>query len=720
MKKASNSAWDSQWPAAIREYKRALAELPEDAPAHQGLARAFEESSKLEEALHEYRLCAKLQPLDPAPLMHTASLYRKLGKTAEATEAYLQLAEMFSGQKQMSRAVEAWRQAAALDPERIEIREKLISAFKEAGHQSAAAQELTALAKIYQRRNDAEGALKAAEEALQLDPDNTQAKALVAELRGRQARASGTEEGSPVEQARRSSLSRLAQTVFEDGPRWRRTPTGAPRASGAVEVETLVAKAIDAQTHNRANEAMETYEQILKAGMVKSEIQFNLALLYQTALRYDEAIALLKQTANDSQFALASYMAIGQCYRAQGKGDDALGSFIQAMKIVDLSTVERDQADDIIKLYESLAEGYRAKGAQSHAESFMQTLVEFLGNKGWEDKAREVRRHVETVAESGTPISLAEVLETPDADSVIECMRLSAEYVKAGYLHAANDEALRAIAIAPSYLPAHVLLAEVLEHSGRQQEALDKFEMLAEVAAVRGDLPKAIAFCHHALELAPEDVTRRSKLIDLLVRQSQISEALDEYLRLGAALERAGQSQKAIDRYAEGLRLAQRTGAVSPAVATLRTRLSEGLLKARDWKNALPLYEEMRTASPEDERTRFILIDLYLRLGMRDKGERELDELLRRSGPTSNKARAMLSALARTNPYDVSVNVRLARAYAAAGQRSQAIEALDKLGDHLLSTDQREAATIVIQEIISLEPPQIEEYRKLLSELTAT
>lgn len=716
MKKASNAAWDQQWAGAIREYKRALAELPDDAQAHGGLARALEESGKLDEALHEYRLCAKLQPLDPAPLMHSAALFKKLGKPVEAAEAYLQLAEMYGGQKQMSRAVEAWRQAAALDPERAEIREKLVVAFKEAGHSSAAAQELATLARIYQRRGDSSAAIEAVEEALTLDPENTHARAVNAELRGKQVRGARMEEGSPVEQARRSSLSRLAQTVFDDGPRWRRGQPGAA-SQPTIEVESLIARAIDAQTHGRPTEAIESYEQILKSGVARCEVQFNLALLYQAGHRYEEAIGLLKQIANDPQFALASQMAIGQCYHAQGKADEALDSFIQAMKIVDLSTVQRDQADDVIRLYESLAQGYRAKGAQDHAERFMHSLVEFLNSKGWEDKAREVRRHIESLAESGTPVSLAEVLETQDAGAVIECMRLSAEHLKAGHVMAANDEALQAIAIAPGYLPAQVQLAEVQERAGRLPEARAKYETLAELAAVRGDMPKAIAFCRHALSLAPEDVTRRSKLIDLLVRQGQFAEAIDEFRELGGVLERTGHTQKALDKYAEGLRLAQRMGVSSPGVTALRTQLAEGYLKAKDWKKALALYEELRTAEPTDERARFILVDLYLRLNMRDKGERELDALLSQCGPTTGKARAMLAALARTSPNDAAVNIRLARVYAASGQRDQAIEMLDQLGDRLLNGNQREAAIQVIREIIALNPPQGDEYRKLLSDL---
>jgi tetratricopeptide (TPR) repeat protein len=720
MKKASNAAWDRKWEAAIREYRRALVELPEDVPAHSGLALTLEQCGRLDEALHEYRLISKMQPHDPVPLAHTAALYQKLGRGEEATGAYLELAEMFVGLKQMNKAVEAWRHAVGLDPDRTETREKLIAAYRDGGHDGAAAQELTALARIYQRRGETTQAQALVEEALQADADNSQAKSLLAELSGRgERRSRGAAEGSPVEQARRSSLSRLAATVFDEGPRWRRNQTSSsPPAQ--VQVEALLARALDAQTRGQYAEAIESYEQVLKAGLSRTEIQFNLALLYQSALRYDDAVALFKQTATAEQYALASFMALGQCYRAQDKVDVALENFIQATKIVDLSSVQREQADQVIHLYESLAEGYRAQGAEADAETFMQSLMEFLSSKGWEDKVREVRQHIETLGESGTPVSFVEVLETPDAAHVIEAMRLSGEHLKRGRLVAASEEALHAIEIAPNYLPAHVQLAEILTKGRRLPEAREKYEMLAETAVMRGDAPKAVSFYHHALALAPDDVTRRAKLIDLLVRQGQLPEALGEYLELGGALERAGPPQNAIDRYAEALRLAQRAGVVGPVVGQLRHRLADAYLKERDWEKALPLYKEMCAAAPDDERTRFILAELYFHLGQQEAGDRELDELLQRAAHSPKTTLAVLATLARNLPQAVPVQLRVAEAYAQAGQRERAIDLLDNLGEQLLTAGQRQDAVRVIGEIIALQPPRVEDYQKLLNELTAS
>jgi tetratricopeptide (TPR) repeat protein len=718
MKKASTAAWDRKWPGAIREYQRALSEFPQDTTAHSGLALALEESGRFDEALNEYQLTRNLLPHDPEPLEKTAALHQKLGHVEKAADDLVALGDIFASTKHVTRAVEAWKRAAVLTPMRIDVHEKLFAAYKEAGNDRSGAQELIALAQARLAEGDSTRAQILIQQALTLDPQNSQARGMKAEILGRPPSPEREAKDSPVEKARRSSLSRLAQTVFEEGPGWRRSAPSLPVAA-SVDVERLLAAAIDAQTHGRTGDAIDRYEQILRAGRAGPEIQFNLALLYKDTLRYDDAIALLQRTSGEPQFAPASYFAIGECCRAQGKIDVAMENFLQAMKVFDLATVDREQADQVIRLYESLAEGYREKGAQSNAEKSVQSLVDFLSGRGWEDKVREVRRHLESLDQSGTPVSFAEVLELPNADRVIESLGLIEEYLREGHLTAATDESMRSIELAPDYLPAHQRLAEILAKSGRKQEAREKYEKLAETALVRGDTPRALAFYRQAISLAPQDTDQRAKLIDLLISHGQLPEAWNEYLQLGEFLDRAGDSRKAIDKYTEGIRLAQQAGAVSPAVLELRDRLADAYMKAHDWQNALGAFQEILARTPADERARFYLTELYFRLGHQEDGERELNDLLSLNVSAPKKTRTMLAALSRTLPNNVPLNLRLARAYVDAGQNEKAVEGLDALGERLLNAGEREAAIQVIREIVSLNPPRVDDYRKVLEDLLA-
>lgn len=713
LKKASNAAWDRRWETAIKEYRRALAEFPEDFSAHSGLALALQESNKFEQALAEYQILSKMQPGDPVPLAHVAVLLERLNRRTEAAAAYNQIAELYQAQKQMNKAVEAWRKASALEPERPEPHEKLAAAFAEAGHAGAAAREWLALAKIAQRGGDFILAQKYVERTLVIEPENTQAKYLLNEVTGRGG-TSANPGDNPVEIARRSNLSRLAASVLDDNTPWRRADS--PTLAGS-DAESILARAIDAQEKGQPSQAIQSYEQLLAAGMTRPEVQFNLAILYQNVLRHQEAIPLLQQTARVPQLAVASRFALGQSYRAQGNVDQALDNYIQAMKIVDLSTVNRSQADQVIRLYESLAEGYRAKGDVASAERFSTILLDFLGNKGWEDKVREVREHIELAAVTGTPLSMQEVFETPESDRVISLLRASTELLREQKFYAAGDMAYQAIELAPGYLPAHVQVAEITVAAGRLNDALAKYDVLAETAQVRRDLPKAIAFYRQALNLGGSDVTRRAKLINVLVRNGQLTDALSEYEGVGMELEGSGQYQSAADRYTEGLGMAVRAGMVSEAILPLKRHLALCYLKMREYDQAFVLLQELRQADPDDDEARYYLIDLYLRRGQTLEGESELSELLARHQKSPENVRATLVSLADAFPDNVMVHRELAQFYERRGENDKALEVLDDLGDRLLNAGKSAEAAAVVQEIIALNPPQVNDYRKLLLEL---
>lgn len=714
LKKASNAAWDRRWDTAIKEYRRALGEFPDDSSAHSGLALALQESNKLDQALEEYKALAKMQPDDPVPLARIAILLEKMNRKNDAVNAYMQLAEMYHTQKQMNKAVEAWRKASTLDPDRAEPHEKLAASFTEAGHDAPAAREWLALAKLAQKSGDAPRAQQCVERALMLEPDNTQARFLLNELTGRGASLAAQAGASPVELARRSALARLAESVLDEKTPWRRGESGG-HAGG--DVDALLTRAIDAQQKGQTREAIALYEKILASGMARPEVQFNLAILYQTSLQHDDAIALLTQTARNQQFAVASHFALGQSYRAQNKIDTALDHYIQAMRIVDLSTVNRAQADQVIRLYQSLSESYHAKGDDNSAAKYRETLLEFLNNKGWQDKVRQVRDHISAEELGGTPLSMQEVFETPEMQRVIELLRVSDELMRNGKLYSAGDLAYQAIELAPNYLPAHVQLAEIAVTSGRIAEAVQKYDMLAETAEVRRDLPKAVSFYKQALKLGPDDVTRRAKLISVLMQSGQLPQALAEFESVGQGLEANGQLRQAADKYAEGLAMAARAGVVGETPNKLRYHLAVALLKLREYDKALNAFQQVRSADPQNENARYYLVELYVRQGQTVEAETELKELLERYESSPRDAQNVLTSLTQEFPDFVFASRNLAQHLAASGDKAKAVQMLDELGERLLTTGRSTEAFRVIQDIIALSPPQVDEYRKLLLEL---
>lgn len=289
--------------------------------------------------------------------------------------------------------------------------------------------------------------------------------------------------------------------------------------------------------------------------------------------------------------------------------------------------------------------------------------------------------------------------------------------MNAGKLYAAGDLAYQAIELAPNYIPSHVQLAEIAVASGHNTEAVAKYDALGETALVRNDLPKAVSFYKQTLKIAPDDVKLRSKLINVLTQSGQLTEALAEYEGVGMGLEASGEIQKAADKYQEGLSIAERAGVVSDSVSQLRHRLGDAFVKLREWDKALEVFQEIQRTESDSDEVNYQLVELYLRLGQTRDAETELNRLLKRYEERPQAARAILSQLAESFPDSVLIHRQLAKTYAELGDTHRAVETLDAVGERLLNASKTSDAIQVVQDIIALNPPQVEDYRRLLSEL---
>jgi tetratricopeptide (TPR) repeat protein len=724
IKKGHNAAWDGQWAKAVAEYRRALAEFPNDVNVRLSLAHALEESGQFEGAMREYQNVSEMQPRDPVPLTHVAELQAKMHKTGEAAATYLTIANLYLERKLKSKAVEAWKKAAELEPDRTDIHQRLAELYEQNAQRPLAADEYVAIAKIYEKRGDRGKALNSAARALSIDPSSAAARALIEELERGEVTEAEPAPG-PVMQAEKQALSRLAETVLGEAVAGPKAPAEERRSAetrpslSQPEIEALIARAVDAQMHHRVTEAIESYRKLLTAGIVRSEVKFNLGLLYLETMRYDDAAQFLSETVDDKNYGLASHFALGQCYRAQGKMDQAVEHFLRVTRIVDLGSVQREQADDLITVYEELAESYAAKGDRKRAEVFSNALEKFLADKGWEDKVHEVRHHLEALREEGGQVSLAEVLSVPGSDQVLEALALAQEYLRRDKLWAASEECYRAIELAPNYIPGHVRLAEILVKAGRTEEAHAKYQTLAELSLARGDVARAEGFYRTGLKVSADDVGDRSKLIDVLIQQGRTDDALEQFLILGDGQAREGNFAKAAEKFAEGIRIAERANATGSTVLTLRHRLAEARTRQGDFKAALEAYQAIHQQFPDDERAHFYAVDLEFRLGQSSDALRDLEDLSKRyeSRGEPAKATAVLEALAQSYPNEPGLFDQLARNYIAVGANAKAIATLDTLGELYLSSGQKQAAAATIRQILTMNPPRADDYKKLLEQI---
>jgi len=731
-------AWEGKWEQALAAYQKALAEMPKDPAVHNHVGLAYFELEQYEPAIEAYREASRLDPEDPAPLARIAEIHVRLGQRNAAADAFFSLAEVNQGQRAWTEAIQALQRAIQLRPDHLRARANLAEIYTELDQTKRAAKEYLALARALQRQGQVDKAMEQCRRVLDVDPGNAEARALAEALQlGAPVEAIDTppppgEAGaSPVDMARDKALEELAGIPFEDTPVGPAPEIGAfapgvaPAEAPAApklsrpQIDALVAQAIDFQTRGLIDEAIACYTKVIDAGVDRPAAHFNLGLLFQQRLRFEPAISEFNKAVRHQHYALGSHFALGECYKALGRIDEALEHFIQSLKIVDLATVKREQADDLIDLYDALADSYIAKGDRGKAIEFANSLVEFFSSKGWEDKVRAARQRIDSMSDDGVTMSLAEVLAVPSAEAILSAVSLSQEYMKRGALTAAIEVCYQAIETSPTYLPLHLRLAEVFVQDSRVEDAVAKYQTVAELYLVREETRHAIGVYKQVLRLTPMDVVTRSRLIDLLISSGEIDQALEQYLALADAYYNMAQVTKALEKYGEALRLVPRASDEKEWHLRLLRKMTDVQLRGGKWREAAELYRQIVHLAPEDERARLHLIDLYYKLGRTKQADQEVVSMLNtfRTRGEGERALALLQEAVRLQPQQMSLRARLARAYIDAGKREEAIAELDALGELQLDAGLREQAIATVRFIISLKPKNVEAYQQLLAQL---
>ena len=123
---------------------------------------------------------------------------------------------------------------------------------------------------------------------------------------------------------------------------------------------------------------------------------------------------------------------------------------------------------------------------------------------------------------------------------VVRSMQDIQSYINHGLLNSATEECLRVIDIAPQYLDVHQILCEIYVREGRIEQAITKYAILVDTYIVNGRIDDAIATYRRILQLEPNNLTYRMRLINLLSTQGNKEDLLRErtlaaesYLRLG-------------------------------------------------------------------------------------------------------------------------------------------------------------------------------------------
>ena len=191
------------------------------------------------------------------------------------------------------------------------------------------------------------------------------------------------------------------------------------------------------------------------------------------------------------------------------------------------------------------------------------------------------------------------------------------------------EEAFYALDYAPTYLPLHLDIGELLLQLDRHHEAIEKFDAVAHTYNMRGELGRAIDLYRRVIKLSPIEINARNRLIKLLVEHGQLKEAIAEYQSLAEVYYNMADLNEARQTYLDAYQLAQEKIMNREIKAQILRSIADIDLQSLDWRQALEIYEQVRRLKPDDPKVRIHLVDLNFHLSKNDQAIIEVDDFLR-------------------------------------------------------------------------------------------
>ncbi|HKI55213.1 MAG TPA: tetratricopeptide repeat protein [Anaerolineales bacterium] len=755
MNEGHSAAWDQEWGKAASAYRNALQEMPDHPKALNSLGLALFQMSEFDEALQIYKRVAQVSPQDPTPMEKLAQLLERTGHLKEAIDAAVKAADLFLNQRDIDKAIENWVRVTTLDPEHALAHSRLALAHERLGHKAQAVAEYIAVASIVQRTGNMDKTGELINKALKIMPESAEAKQAQTLLRSGQLlpkplRPKGgtgpiamakvkqldqpqkpTDSGlDPIAEARQKALTRLAEILFDyttdDGPspQARRGLQALMRGTGQLNLQqseqaTVVlhlGQAIDLQSKGQDSEAADELENALEAGFNHPALYFDLGMLRSTSDRLETSLRHLTHAVKHNDFNLAARLLMGQINQKLGRLQPAAIEYLEALKLADAEVVPAESADEVRQMYEPLIEAQAAETDDDALKRVCDNINGLLMRKNWRDHLYKSR---EQMPKSEMIMPIAEIILQAQSSQVLEAINHVHQLARAGQLRTAMEEAFQALAYAPTYLPLHSLMGDLLVRENHTPEAIAKFTAVATAYSVRGEAAQATKILKRVIELAPMDMQARTKLIDQLVARGQVDDAIREYIELADIYYRLAELDNARKTYTTALRVVQQFNADRQWNVHILQRMADIDMQRLDWKQAIRVFEQIRTLRADDESARKNLIELSLRLGQAAQAAAELESYVSYLQTSNNEARAIpfIEELMEERPDELTLIRALAQAYQRAGRVEDAVAKLDTLAETLLEDEKKDEALVVINQILLMNPPNAEQYRQLLMQL---
>lgn len=754
MNEGHSAAWDQNWEQAAKAYQLALVEFPDNPKALNSFALAQYQLQRYDEALKTYIRVARASPEDPIPYEKVAQINERLGNLKDAMQAAMHAAELYLKSREVEKAVQNWLSVIQLNPENIQARSRLALIHEKTGQIRQAIAEYIAVASILQNGGNLQKALEILQHAGQLDPESMELRqalgmvnagkilpkpmrpkggtgplrmAAVKELAAPKQEIQ--ESPDPIDEARQKALKMLADVLFDMADESSEAVarrglaaivknTGQLTAQQGEQTKILLhlSQAIDAQTKDNDVMAIAELEYAIEAGFNHPAVYFDLGFLVSKSKAQEDSLRSLQHCVKHNDYALAARLLSGKILRRLQRGKEASLEYLEALKIADTDVAAPDQADVLQQLYEPLIETVGRENDEKAQAKLCDNIEQMLMRANWRIHLLKLRE--EMPKSEGQALPLAEIIIQAQSSNVIEAMNRVNDLARSNLVRSAMDEAYNTMIYAPTYLPLHILIGELLIREGRVQDAMTKLTIVASAYSVRGEAAQATKILKRIIQLSPMDLASRTRLIEQLTARGQLDEAIGEYMELADIYYRLAELDMARKAYTTALRLAQQPSANHDWSIKILRRMADIDMQRLDWRQAIRVYEQIRTLRPDDATIRESLIELNLRLAQIPQAQAELESFVAYlEGNNREAIIPFLQKLLDEHPEQMMIRRLLAEQLYKSGQTVEAIAQLDAIGDKLIQVGDKAGVAEVVNRILAMNPPNADEYRQLLEQL---
>jgi len=762
MKQGNSSAWDLEWERAALFYQQALDEISDDSKALTNLGLAWFKLGDYQKSLHHYLLAAKVKPNDPVPLEKAATLYNNLDKENKASRYAVLAAENYLKERNIEKALENWSRAVSYNPENLQAHSRLAIVYERLGRKPQATREYLHAASLLQRSGEEEKSILAVKRALRILPNSKEARKSLNILREgtllpkpeRPKGGTGELEKTKVEpttqadepkeevdsklnaidEAKGLALSSLAGLFFEqsngneaeDVNADSKLPSTADVSAGTVftinadrvKIMPYLGKAVELQTIGKIAQAAEALKEAITAGLNAPAAHYSLGWMWVKTQRLESAVRSLQHVIGHPDYALGAYLLLGDIFYQREEYKKAAVKYLEALRTADAMIVPAEFAGELRELYDPLIEHQSRQKDEALNQQLCENLSKLLTRANWRKYLRNTRRELGEQARGGTPIPLAEILIESRNSDILAAMSTVRRLAREGHMGAAIDQILFALEHAPSYLPLHIVLGEVLIAKDSIPEAVQKFKVIGRAYSMRGEMHRAAAMLKRVIELAPMDMDARRQLVDNLVINGKIDESIKEIIQQAEIHYSLAELSEARDAYSKALNLARQSEDPTHWAVRILHRIANIDRQSLEWRKAMENYARICELAPNDVDAFSNSIDLSLKLKENDQALESIDQFVKYANAhqQANEALAFLLKLAEEQVDQAMIFQRMAKQYERMGMISEAIERLDKAGDLLLDAGDKSGARTMIEQILKLDPSK-REYQELLDTL---